>query len=790
MVGLRTILLASALLAGLVAADQLHPSITLSLSSGLLGVALMLAAWWKHRSPRSPATEPGDVAPLVKTATVALVLTGVAAIGFCDLGLRWAQIDRAYLPRLSGRTVRITGRLLADPAPMAHSTRLTVVTKAAGAAKVQEKVSLSVFGRPPFLQLGDLVDFEGKLKKIDPRVSFQAGLQRKGVVVLASTAAGRIRRVGRQTNVALGAANYVRSGIIRAARSSLKPDKAAFLLGLVLGDQSRIPKQTVEDFRASGLSHLVAVSGENLAMVLGPLLLLMSALRLRRSVQVGLAIFVVVMFTLMTRWQPSVLRAAIMAGIALASFWFGRKSHPLHALGATLIILAALNPMIVWSIGFQLSFAATAGILVLSPEVLKRLPASGGRLRTKVMQALALGLSAQVSVLPLVAWHFDKVSLVALPANLMALGLVAPPTIAGLAGGVVGLFSVNAARPFMVLSGLFVAALQWVARLFGRSAHAEVALSSLNTGLIVSVALLGAALVLWRTGRARLARWPAVLALFSFVSANLLTAAGSAQPAGMRLRFFDVGQGDAALVESPSGARVVIDGGPDPHLLANRLLQAGLSRIDLVIASHGHFDHINGLGEVLQRVHVRSAVDPGVTAPVRNRVFSLAPPGQTVGAAGENQKIVIGDLDVEFLGPTPEEISLAAAHSVTPAAGQETPGLNDASVAARVSYGGQCALFTGDVEETGQQVLLETHSQQIRCAILKAPHHGSAKISAAFVKGVNPSWVVVSVGPNDFGHPTRKALSIFQAAGAQILRTDQMGDVVLEVNKQGRIGRG
>lgn len=245
--------------------------------------------------------------------------------------------------------------------------------------------------------------------------------------------------------------------------------------------------------------------------------------------------------------------------------------------------------------------------------------------------------------------------------------------------------------------------------------------------------------------------------------------------------FFDVGQGDSALIESAAGVRVLIDGGPDPDQVSSVLRRRGIRRIDLVVFSHDHADHINGLWAVLERVEVRAAVEPGVAGTSIGRRRSKIQPEEV----GDGDGFVVGDLFIDVLGPT-DPLRAAASDGFAAERGEGSL-LNDASVVVRVGWAGGCALFPGDLEEAGQQALVEVHGPQIECTILKAPHHGSARLDATFVATVDPEWMVVSVGPNPFGHPSVRALALFENAGARVLRTDRLDDVVLEIGGGSRV---
>jgi competence protein ComEC len=758
-----------------VAGDLWRPGAAAAFAVGLAGLGSLLGAWAVHR--KLPDPKPGELLPRVSAATAALLLVGSAAVGCADLGVRAAVQAGSALPQLDGRVLAVEGRVATDPEPASRGWSYTLRSVSVDASPVTGRLMVRSYGKPPPVELGDLVGLEVKVSKLDPNEPFESRLARQGVVATAR-AVTPVEVLAKTRNPVLAASNLFRQRMRHGAERSLAPNQSALLQALVIGDERGISDRVKEDFRASGLSHLTAVSGANLAMVLGGLAFLLALLRVPRRWSVILGLVVVVVFTVITRWEPSVLRAAVMASVALAAFLLGRLSSPAHALILAFMSLLAVDPMMLWSAGFQLSFAATAGILWLRPPLIARL----GTLPKVVAEPVAIGIAAQVAVFPLVALHFGRISVAAVTANLAAFALVAPITILGLAGGVASVFSPVLGWPFMKAAGVLVSVLQWLAKTFGRSGAAQISVPNFKLSEAVAAYLVIAAVWLLLSRRTRWARWPAAAGGVVLVGATLVPAMGSSPPAGLRVTFFDVGEGDAALVESPAGARILVDGGRDPELIADTLKRRGFERVDLVVASHLHADHVVGLQAVLRRLEVGLALHPGVRAPLLATLTAEHP----VEAAVDGETIRLGDVTVDVLAPTPD-LREAAALSVTEQAGAEGPGLNDASVVLRVNWAGQCVLFTGDLEDAGQQDLLDRHLDRVDCTVLKAPHHGSGRLVPEFVHQVDPEWVAVSVGRNTYGHPSAKALTIFEEAGAVVLRTDRLDDVILEINSEGLV---
>jgi competence protein ComEC len=272
---------------------------------------------------------------------------------------------------------------------------------------------------------------------------------------------------GTITSPALRLAASIRRGLQRATRQ-LGPPREGLVRGLAIGDTSKLDPVMVEDFRRAGLSHLLAVSGENLAMFLGALALVVRRLPYKLRLLAYLA--AICLFVLVVGPQPSVLRAAVMGAVMVAAVGRGHRAQPLGVLATSLIIVIAFRPGLVFSVGLQLSAAATAGIVLWTKPVersLRRLP------RT-IALPLAVTISAQVAVSPILIGTFGQLSVVSPVANLLAFPAVAPPTVLGLCAGALSLFSARAARSAAILAGPFAGWIAWVGRTLGEVPDAAI----------------------------------------------------------------------------------------------------------------------------------------------------------------------------------------------------------------------------------------------------------------------------------------------------------------------------
>ncbi|MEO7804774.1 MAG: ComEC/Rec2 family competence protein [Actinomycetota bacterium] len=739
--------------AGIQVADLLAPSASVALGSGALGIAILLLVWARHR--RQPESKAGEYLPIL--GPLALVgIISAALVGFGAMGLRSSAIQNGAVRVVNDRIVVVPGVVATDLEDSKFGHRFILRTTS------RQRIEVRFYGAPPKVRLGDHVRVTGKISRIqssDRKVIARIVAHREGAVILS-----------RSHNPMLVASNAFRDGMRGNAVRAIGERRAGLLLGITIGDTRLIPDEVTQNFRDTGLSHLTAVSGANLAMLLAAIVFGLKLLRIPRRGQVITCIVAVLAFTVVARWEPSVLRAAVMATVALMAFYFGRRSQALYALGLGFIGLLAFDPFMLWSIGFQLSFAASLGILLLAPKLVERFKA----LPRPLAEALAVAIAAQLAVTPLLAVHFERISLVSVPANLVAFSLVAPATVLGFVAGALG----PAGGVFYSAAGIFVGALDRVALLFARAPKASLDVDWDAVVLIASLMLL-VAFGLWLHRGFRSARWSVAIALAVMTLGGLANATGSSTPDGLRVTFFDVGQGDAALIETSQGARVLIDGGPDPNALARLLSKRGIERIDLMVVSHLHADHVEGLRAVARRQRVVRTWHPGVPGELIDVIARYA----RVEVPTRTERLVIGDLTVEVVAPQVDQVEAATAEGQQP----EGSTLNDASLVLRIGWGRSCVLFTGDLENEGQLRLVDEDPTRIECAVMKAPHHGSGRLENDFVAAVDPEFVAVSVGRNTFGHPTAKALEMFAGVGARVLRTDRMQDITLEMDSSGRV---
>ena len=585
-----------------------------------------------------------------------------------------------------------------------------------------------------------------------------------------------VRTAGRPTDVGPAppwqrAAQALRTGLRSHARV-LGPEEAGLLPALVVGDTDAVPRTVADEFRTAGMSHLLAVSGANLAIMGVAVLLLLRVLRCGpRGSAVGAALAVVA-FVVLAGPEPSVLRAAVMGFAGLLALAVGRERSALPALAISVIVLVVLDPAMAVSPGFALSVLATAGLVLLAPRWADGLARHGVPLG--VAQALAVPAAAHVVTAPVIAGMAGQVGLVTVLANLLAAPVVAPATVLGVLATVVGPVAPWVAELLVRLAGPEVGWLVTVARHGAALPGAAVPWPRGWWGGVLLAVVTAALLAVLRYRRLRVLAGIALVAL-ALVVIPLRVISPGWPPTGWAVVACDVGQGDAlVLATAEKGRAVVVDTGPEPVKVDGCLDRLGVSRVPLVVLSHLHADHVGGLAAVLSG----RAVGGVAVGPARSPTWAWDQVRSTTAAAGvplvelaPGERLDFPGLSLDVLAPAPG--------TARPRADADGTEINNSSVVLMATTGAGRALLTGDVELSAQAELLGEHVD-LSADILKVPHHGSRNTNPEFLDAVHARVALVSVGAgNRYGHPSPITVGELAGHGTLVLRTDTGGDLAV-----------
>ena len=702
------------------------------------------------------------------SAGVALVLVGVATVGFAG-ALRVQARDDSPVSLLAHDRVIVAATLVVtdDPhpvlqvlagAPTTYVLPSRLVTLDSGGRRVTQPVRLLVLGQGSGwarLLPSQQIRTHGRL--MSPRGG--------DLTAAVLSAHGQPELLGRPCYVQR-AAGRLRAGL-RTASSGLPAGPRGLLPGLVVGDTSGMDPQLVTDFRTTGLTHLVAVSGTNCAIVAGSVLLVLRRCRAGPRVAAVGAGLALVGFVVLVRPSPSVLRAAVMGAIGLLALASGRTRAALPALAATVTGLLLYDPALARSAGFALSALATLGLLLVAPtwrdHLRRRLPAG-------LAEALAVPAAAQVACAPVIAALSAQVSLVSVPANLLAVPAVAAATLVGVLAALVSPVSPPAAAVLARVAGLPTAWLVLVAQ------HGAAVPNGVLPwpggrwgGLLLAGALVTGALLL----RRRALRRGALAACLAVVvtTTGMHSIPGAWPPPGWFLVACDVGQGDGLAISTGPGSALVVDTGPEPAEMDACLRALHVRTVPLLALTHLHADHVGGLAGVLAGRQVGTVLVDDFHEPTAawQTVQRLAAARHIpLRQVTPGERFTIGPTTLSILGP----LQVIRGSRSDP---------NNNSIVARVAQRGRSVLLTGDADSEEEQTLLQAGTD-LRADVLKEPHHGSSYFDPTFIAATHARASVISVGAdNDYGHPAPATLQLLQRDGIAVLRTDQSGDVALSI---------
>lgn len=699
-------------------------------------------------------------APTVLGLLLVLVAVGAVAV------LRSHQVDASPVRSLAdqGAVVRAELRVTSDPRPTQDGLedgtwfRASVLEVTGRGRSWSLRSPVLVLATPGWLEvpLGARVRVLGRLSPADDG----------GLAALLSV------RAPPEVSAPPGPWWRGTAALRAALRASVahRPEPERVLVpALVAGDDAGLDPAVAEEFRATGLTHLLAVSGTNLTLVVGSLLVLARLVGVRGRWLTGLGALGIVGFVLLARTEPSVLRAAAMGAVGLVALGRDGPRRAVRGLGVAMTVLLLLDPRLATSAGFALSVLATGGIVLLAPRWRDAL---ARWLPRWLAEAVAVPTAAQLACTPVVAGISGQVSLVAVGANLLAAPAVGPATVLGLLGGLLALPATSVGR----LPGTVAAwCVGWIVTVADVGARLPGAAVDWGTTPLLLVALTALTVVVAVWGPRAVQRpvrgTACCLVLVATVTVRPPTPGWP--PDDWALVACDVGQGDALVLSTGPGEGVLVDAGPDPAAVDACLEDLGIDRLPLVVLTHFHADHVAGLagavdGREVGEVWTTATLDPvGGVDLVRDVVAEEGVRARVAPYAGTWAR---GGLRLQVLWPRGDG----------PVAGPgDGSAANDASVVLLAEVGGVRVLLTGDLEPPGQAALART-LPGLDVDVLKVPHHGSAAQDPRFLASLRPEVAVVSVGlDNDYGHPSGPVLDALRAGGATVLRTDTQGSVAV-----------
>lgn len=575
----------------------------------------------------------------------------------------------------------------------------------------------------------------------------------------------------------------IRKRIVDVIEKSLPEQQAGLLNGMLIGYREGLSEEVRIAFSDAGLMHIMAVSGANVAFMIAPISLLLKLLGIRRKAANLMIMAFLALFVCVTGFEPSVLRAVFMACVVLVSALIYRDPDVFSSIAVSCIIMLTINPAMLFNIGFQLSYAATVGLVMLYPNISRMM--KHRFIPKTVSGVLGATLAAQAGVLPVTMIHFNRVSLISVLPNILAAPLLEMITVLGAIMALVGQFSVFLSRLIGYLNNIFLTAVLYIAKWSASVPYATV--TTVTPSLFAAVLYYA---VIWflfwyRPMKGIRLNLRHVSAALSLTAALCLTS--SIMPGRLEIVFLDVGQGDCAFIRTVSGKTILIDGGgsssPDKESRVGELtvvpflLDQGILTLDAVIASHAHNDHIQGLTDVLGSIRVRLLVIPSLDDEecFGELLAAAQKKGVSVSRCSSGDVIKIDSSTViHVLNPDAE-------------CRADMDELNNTSLVLKLCYGDTSVLFCGDAENEVEERLVARAAagfstpDLLRADVIKIGHHGSdTSTSEVFLAAVDPEAAIISTGKNNFGHPSPTVLELLARYDVDYYRTDECGALILK----------
>lgn len=714
----------------------------------------------------------------------AAILLLVFLLGTIDY--RLASVIGSKLDKLDGKTAVYEFVIVSNPVDKGSCKQYTAkcrsVVHNGRIYNFRDKAFIKVFGGGSF-KYGDLIKIEGKCENISPArnpgdFDYRMYYKSKGINKVINTDSAALH--GEKAAGILADSLYLSREKVRSAiYNALPKEEASILVGIITGDKSDIDEETRDEYIRAGLSHILSVSGLHVGFLM---LLITGALkpfRLDQKAEGVIALAVILYYILLIGAPLPSVRAFIMLCVLIVGKIAGRQYNLLSSVSFAAILILVFKPLSIHDPGFIISFSSMYSIAFLYEPIYKKLRGIPSSIRS----LFALSVSVWLGLAPVLVHYFNYISFASVLINLAAVPLTFIITVAGFVGVLAGIFFSTAALYIFSVDYYFIRLLSLItheASSFKLSGAYIPALPLYMYALYYAVVLTFAAAASLPYIKIYKRRFAVSYALMFVISLFVYNLPGKE----LKVIFFDVGQGDSSCIITPDKKSVLIDGGGASRnsdyyydvggkITLPALLHQGIWKLDTVIVSHFHDDHMEGLLKIIEVYSVNNLIIPKTSAnielvsPNRELLLELCrKKGINVYGLGKGDSIRLGkEGRIDFFMP---DISISREYESDE---------NNNSLVGRLAYGNFSVLYTGDIGKTAEARFLGGH---IDATVLKVPHHGSKNSSSeSFIKAVSPKVSVVSVGKNNFGHPSPDAIERLNVSGNIVYRTDQSGAVTI-----------
>lgn len=723
-----------------------------------------------------------------------LIFLVILIVAFAQIKYYEGIFENKYKNINEDDEISIIGTIVSDPQEKEYKTKyiLKIDTINSNKKYKNTKVILYTKKEKETLKYGDKIELVGNFKLAQERrnpggFDYRFYLKTKKIYGIVTTKNTK-RLKENNVNIISMIANKTANVIKNQSKKLLENKKACLLIGLLIGDTDEIDEETKEDFRNSNLTHMLAVSGLHVSYVLLAVNYIITKVKIHKKLSKIIVMLLILFFILVTGATPSVLRAGTMTIYLILGGIFYRRISVFSSLNLSLLVIIIMNPYCLFDVGLQLSYAGTIGIVYLYPIIKEKI--------YNKANSILITISANIVIIPIMLYNFNTISLTFFISNLLAGPIIGIIIILGFSIIIISLIFFPIANIFSKILNLLIILFLNTAKACANLPFSKIFIITPTLKFIFLYYCLLVFIIIKERIQIRISiklKNKVIAILIILVIINPIKYFSNIKQSNLKIYFVDVGQGDSTCIVTPKNKVILIDGGGNSkdenydigkQTLLPYLLDKKINKIDYCIVSHFDSDHCGGLMYILKNLKVKNIIIGKQYEEYENykEFIKIAKDKKiNIRVVEAGEKITIEkNLYIDILWPINREKMVIQ------------NAINNNSLVFKLRYINFSMLFTGDIEEIAEKEILDKYKENtefLKSTILKVAHHGSKTSSTKeFINIVKPKYAVIGVGKdNKFGHPSNVTIENLKTINTEIYRTDEMGEISINVNIKGNI---
>lgn len=723
-----------------------------------------------------------------------LIFLVILIVAFAQIKYYEGIFENKYKNIKEDDEISIIGTIVSDPQEKEYKTKYILKIDTINSDKKYKntKVILYTKKEKETLKYGDKIELVGNFKLAQERrnpegFDYRFYLKTKKIYGIVTTKNTKKLKEN-NANIISMIANKTANVIKNQSKKLLKNKEACLLIGLLIGDTDEIDEETKEDFRNSNLTHMLAVSGLHVSYVLLGVNYIITKVKIHKKLSKIIVMLLILFFILVTGATPSVLRAGTMTIYLIIGGIFYRRISVFSSLNLSLLVIIIMNPYCLFDVGLQLSYAGTIGIVYLYPIIKEKI--------YNKANSILITISANIVIIPIMLYNFNTISLTFFISNLLAGPIIGIIIILGFSIIIISLIFFPIANIFSKILNLLIILFLNTAKACANLPFSKIFIITPTLKFIFLYYCLLVFIIIKERIQIRInikLRNKVIAILIILVIINPIKYFSNIKQSNLKIYFVDVGQGDSTCIVTPKNKVILIDGGGNSkdenydigkQTLLPYLLDKKINKIDYCIVSHFDSDHCGGLMYILKNLKVKNIIIGKQYEEYENykEFIKIAKDKKiNIRVVEAGEKITIEkNLYIDVLWPINREKMVIQ------------NAINNNSLVFKLRYINFSMLFTGDIEEIAEKEILDNYKENtelLKSTILKVAHHGSKTSSTKeFINIVKPKYAVIGVGKdNKFGHPSNVTIENLKTINTEIYRTDEMGEISINVNIKGNI---